>query len=64
MRRALSSPDAICHWLLTQIGILLGRFPAHLSCWRAAYQEYSLWAMSAPEASSGLLRLLARELFP
>jgi thioredoxin reductase (NADPH) len=64
MRRALSSPDAICHWLLPRIGVLSGPFRAHLSCWRAAYQEYSLWAMSAPEASSGLLRLLVRELFP
>jgi hypothetical protein len=64
MRRALSSPDVICHWLLIQIGVLSGRFRAHLSCWRAAYREYSQWAMSAPEVSSGLLQRLVRELFP
>lgn len=64
MRRALSSPDVICPWLLTRIGMLLGRFRAHLSCWRAACQEYSQWAMYALEASSGLLRQLVREPFP
>src|ERR1700722_991004 len=64
MRRALSSPAVICHWVLTRIGVLSGRFRAHLSCWRAAYQEYSQWAMSAPETSSGLLQRLVRELSP
>jgi thioredoxin reductase (NADPH) len=28
--KGLSSPDTICHWLLTQIGILLGCFRARL----------------------------------
>ena len=62
MRRASSSPGAICHWLLTQIGILLGRFRARLKCWRAACQEYSRWAMSGLEVSRGWLRPSAKDL--
>jgi hypothetical protein len=50
--------------VVDQDRVISGRFRAHISCWRSAYQEYSQWAMSAPEASSGLLQRLVRELFP
>jgi hypothetical protein len=62
MRRALSSPDATYHWRSIQIEILLGRFPAHLTCSKAACQECSQLGMSGREASKEWLRRLAKDL--